>query len=172
MPSATAADPRAWRADTIDPPDSLYYPLSEPALAALETCLRDGRREGQPLAPLERHLEGPRAERVAGPRPVLLAAGDQLPAAEQRQADRRPHGLASAEQDAGPTAALDVYRDTVDPGLGRELYDRDQWLPDLVRLALAAGDEDLADAAVAAARRGTAVDRPGPARPAEPGPLR
>jgi DNA-binding NarL/FixJ family response regulator len=44
-----------------------------------------------------------------------------------------------------------VYADTVDPGDGLELYDRNQWLPDLVRLALAVNDEELARAAVTAA---------------------
>jgi DNA-binding CsgD family transcriptional regulator/tetratricopeptide (TPR) repeat protein len=69
----------------------------------------------------------------------------------------------SAEQRGGPAEAVAVYADTVDPGDGLELYDRHQWLPDLVRLALASGDEDLARAAVAAAEI-DARDEPLPRR--------
>src|SRR5205823_11831686 len=36
----TAADPRAWRADTLDDPAAWYCPLSEPALTALERTVR------------------------------------------------------------------------------------------------------------------------------------
>jgi alpha-ketoglutarate-dependent taurine dioxygenase len=48
-PTATA-DPRAWRADTIDPPANWYYPLSEPASDALEQAARE--RRGQPVTEL------------------------------------------------------------------------------------------------------------------------
>jgi alpha-ketoglutarate-dependent taurine dioxygenase len=36
----TPADPRAWRADTLDDPAAWYCPLSEPAVAALERAIR------------------------------------------------------------------------------------------------------------------------------------
>jgi Taurine catabolism dioxygenase TauD, TfdA family len=36
MTTTTAADPRAWRADTVDEPASWYLPLSERCLSALE----------------------------------------------------------------------------------------------------------------------------------------
>src|SRR5436309_3046070 len=52
MPTQTVADPRAWRADTIDAPDSWYYPLSDRALAALDRSLRDWRPESQPVTDL------------------------------------------------------------------------------------------------------------------------
>jgi alpha-ketoglutarate-dependent taurine dioxygenase len=35
MPAETRTDPRAWQADTIDAPESWYYPLSERALDAI-----------------------------------------------------------------------------------------------------------------------------------------
>jgi hypothetical protein len=35
------ADPRAWRADTIDAPDAWYVPLSGRTLAALDRNLAD-----------------------------------------------------------------------------------------------------------------------------------
>jgi DNA-binding NarL/FixJ family response regulator len=57
----------------------------------------------------------------------------------------------SAEQREGADAAVAVLADTVDPDQARDLYERWQWLPDLVRLALEIGDESLARAAVAAA---------------------
>jgi hypothetical protein len=40
MPTQTAADPRAWRADTLDAPDAWYYALSERTLAALDEAIR------------------------------------------------------------------------------------------------------------------------------------
>src|SRR5438094_158645 len=39
MPTQTATDPRPWRADTIDAPDTWYYPLSERALSALDQII-------------------------------------------------------------------------------------------------------------------------------------
>jgi hypothetical protein len=39
MPSPAIADPRAWRADTVDGPDAWYHTLSGPALAALDQDL-------------------------------------------------------------------------------------------------------------------------------------
>ena len=38
--TSTTTDPRAWQADTIDEPDSWYYPLSERALSALDPLLQ------------------------------------------------------------------------------------------------------------------------------------
>jgi DNA-binding CsgD family transcriptional regulator len=69
----------------------------------------------------------------------------------------------NAEQRGGPAEAVAVYANTVDPGDGLELYDRHQWLPDLVRLALAVNDRELARAAVAAAEI-DAADEPLPRR--------
>jgi alpha-ketoglutarate-dependent taurine dioxygenase len=40
MPTTTAADPRAWRAATIDAPASWYLPLSDRSLAALDAAVR------------------------------------------------------------------------------------------------------------------------------------
>jgi DNA-binding CsgD family transcriptional regulator len=69
----------------------------------------------------------------------------------------------NAEQRGGPAEAVAVYAGTVDPGDGLELYDRHQWLPDLVRLSLAVDDPELARAAVAAAEI-DATDEPLPRR--------
>ena len=63
-----------------------------------------------------------------------------------------------AEQRAGPAAAAAVLADTVDIDDIGDLYERYLWLPDLVRLALAAGDRDLARAAVAAAEADAATE--------------
>src|SRR5262249_37847201 len=35
-------DPRAWQAETVDHPDTWYYPLSERPLAALDQALGEG----------------------------------------------------------------------------------------------------------------------------------
>src|SRR5207302_1600090 len=56
-----------------------------------------------------------------------------------------------AEQRDGPAAAVAVLADTIAIDDESELFDRALWLPDLVRLALAVGDADLAHAAVATA---------------------
>jgi alpha-ketoglutarate-dependent taurine dioxygenase len=40
MLASTVADPRAWRADTIDSPDRWYHQLSEEALSALDQDIR------------------------------------------------------------------------------------------------------------------------------------
>ena len=63
-----------------------------------------------------------------------------------------------AEQRGGPAAGAAVYADTVDPDDGLDLYDRCLWLPDLVRLALAAGDDGLARAATEAAEADAAAE--------------
>src|SRR5262245_12227432 len=48
----TATDPRAWWADTVDAPDSWYYPLSERSLAALDRAVRDWRPDARPVTDL------------------------------------------------------------------------------------------------------------------------
>jgi alpha-ketoglutarate-dependent taurine dioxygenase len=48
----TKSDPRAWRANTIDRPESWYHFLSEPTLAALDRDLRGWKRESQPVTDL------------------------------------------------------------------------------------------------------------------------
>ncbi|HEU4421428.1 MAG TPA: LuxR C-terminal-related transcriptional regulator, partial [Pilimelia sp.] len=68
-----------------------------------------------------------------------------------------------AEQRRGPDGALATLAGTVAPDRGRELRERHRWLPDLVRLALAAGDRSLARDAVAAAEA-DAVAEPLPRR--------
>jgi hypothetical protein len=52
MLTQNVADPRAWRADTIDPPNSWYYPLSEHALSALDQAVREGRGGSRPVTDL------------------------------------------------------------------------------------------------------------------------
>jgi DNA-binding CsgD family transcriptional regulator len=56
-----------------------------------------------------------------------------------------------AEQRGGPAAAVSVLADTIAVEDIGDLYDRYLWLPDLVRLALAAGNVGLARAVVATA---------------------
>ena len=63
-----------------------------------------------------------------------------------------------AEQRNGAAAAAAVLADTVDIDDIGDLYERYLWLPDLVRLALSAGDGDLARAAVAAAEADAATE--------------
>jgi hypothetical protein len=53
MPTQSAADPRAWRADSVDAPESWYYPLSDRSLAALDGVLRDPQNRGKPVADLK-----------------------------------------------------------------------------------------------------------------------
>ena len=60
MPTPTLADPRAWRADTIDAADMWYCPLSGPALTALDQSLRAWRPESAPVTDL-RPADGLRA---------------------------------------------------------------------------------------------------------------
>src|SRR5439155_6293152 len=59
MTTQTAADPRAWRAATIDDVPSWYYPLSDECLTALLHFVRDWHLTNRPitsllLAPKER----------------------------------------------------------------------------------------------------------------------
>jgi hypothetical protein len=85
MRTSTVTDPRAWRAGTIDPPDSWYYPLSENALAALDQAVRDGRAGARPVTELRASdglhaavapdLEGARAALEAGRGFVVIPAG-------------------------------------------------------------------------------------------------
>ena len=63
-----------------------------------------------------------------------------------------------AEQRGGAAAAATVLAGTVAIADGQDLYDRGLWLPDLTRLALAAGDPALARAAVAAAEADAAAE--------------
>ena len=63
-----------------------------------------------------------------------------------------------AEQRADVAGAVDALAGTVDIDDGQSLYDRYLWLPELVRLALARSDHDLARAAVAAAEADAARD--------------
>jgi hypothetical protein len=52
MLTTTAPDPRAWRAETIDAPDSWYYALSERSLCALDQVAQAWQRESQPVTDL------------------------------------------------------------------------------------------------------------------------
>src|SRR5262249_58449403 len=52
MAIRTATDPRAWRADTIDRPDCWSYPLSAPAVSALERAARDWQPNSTPVTDL------------------------------------------------------------------------------------------------------------------------
>jgi Taurine catabolism dioxygenase TauD, TfdA family len=53
MLTKTDVDSRAWRADTIDPPDAWYYVLSERILSALDSILRTRRRDSQAVTDLQ-----------------------------------------------------------------------------------------------------------------------
>jgi hypothetical protein len=53
MLTQTVTDPRAWRADTIDPPEAWYYPLSARCLAALDKTIQQLRREPRPATELQ-----------------------------------------------------------------------------------------------------------------------
>jgi hypothetical protein len=53
MPTQTATDPRAWRADSVDAPESWYYPLSDRGLAALDRVLHDPQNGDKPVADLK-----------------------------------------------------------------------------------------------------------------------
>lgn len=50
--TSTALDPRAWRAKTIDRPESWYYPLSAATLAALDRAIRGWNVGSQPATEL------------------------------------------------------------------------------------------------------------------------
>jgi DNA-binding CsgD family transcriptional regulator/tetratricopeptide (TPR) repeat protein len=63
-----------------------------------------------------------------------------------------------AEQRGGPAAAVSVLADTIALEDIADLYDRSLWLPDLVRLALAAGNLGLARATVATAEADAAEE--------------
>ena len=52
MPTQVAADPRAWRADTVDAPENWYYPISERGLAVLDRIIRDPKISDRPVAEL------------------------------------------------------------------------------------------------------------------------
>ncbi len=63
------ADPRAWRADTLDPPARWYHPLSAACLDALDGAVRSWRRAPRPVTEV----------RAPAPLRELLAA-ELLPA--------------------------------------------------------------------------------------------
>jgi DNA-binding CsgD family transcriptional regulator len=63
-----------------------------------------------------------------------------------------------AEQRGGPAAGLAVLADTLAVEDGVDLYDRCQWLPDVARLALAADEPGLAQAALVAAEADAEAD--------------
>jgi len=50
--TSTKSEPRAWRANTIDRPESWYYPLSDATLAALDRDLRGWKRDAMPVTDL------------------------------------------------------------------------------------------------------------------------
>jgi hypothetical protein len=52
MPTPATENPRAWRAETIDAPDTWYYRLSDRALSSLDRIVQGGRRS-QPVTDLE-----------------------------------------------------------------------------------------------------------------------
>src|SRR5438874_836542 len=72
MATQTLADPRAWQADTIDAPESWYYPLSGRALTALDHAIRAWRRTALPVTDLHASAEL-RAACAADAGPVLAA---------------------------------------------------------------------------------------------------
>src|SRR5947209_232244 len=53
MPTQIATDPRAWRADTVDAPETWYYPISDRGLAALERIIRDPKNGDRPITDLK-----------------------------------------------------------------------------------------------------------------------
>lgn len=52
-PPASVKDARAWQANTIDPNDSWYYPLSETCLATLHKSVLDFRQHPRPVTSFE-----------------------------------------------------------------------------------------------------------------------
>jgi alpha-ketoglutarate-dependent taurine dioxygenase len=77
VPTSTAADPRAWRANSIDEPSTWYYPLPSRCLAALDQTIRDLRRRPQ-AATSVRLADTPCAD----------CAGDLTPALEALERGR------------------------------------------------------------------------------------
>ena len=75
------ADPRAWRADTLDPPARWYHPLSAACLDALDGAVRSWRREPRPVtevrapAPLRELL----AAELRCETDAVETVGDDLP---------------------------------------------------------------------------------------------
>src|SRR5438309_364780 len=53
MPTQIATDPRAWRADTVDAPETWYYPISDRGLVALERIIRDPKNGDRPITDLK-----------------------------------------------------------------------------------------------------------------------
>jgi DNA-binding CsgD family transcriptional regulator/tetratricopeptide (TPR) repeat protein len=126
------------------------------------------RLAGEPCAPIERLVQLGAMTFVAVHREDRAAAASCL-----RAADQLPpltgalRGAASylwmaraaaAEQRGDLAGALEVLAGTTGADDGGNLYDRYMWLPELVRLALARSDRDLARAALAATELDAAGD--------------
>jgi hypothetical protein len=71
MPTRISADPRAWRADTIDDASHWYYSLSQPTLTALDEAIGHWRQTSKPITAL-RVSETLRAAAAADTEPILL----------------------------------------------------------------------------------------------------
>jgi alpha-ketoglutarate-dependent taurine dioxygenase len=53
MPTQVATDPRAWRADTVDAPETWYCPISDRGLAVLDRIIRDPKNGDRPITDLK-----------------------------------------------------------------------------------------------------------------------
>jgi DNA-binding CsgD family transcriptional regulator len=124
------------------------------ALAELEPSLRE-------VAPTHQLvMRGGLVALIAAHRDDRAAAQEQLDAAGDVTTDPAVWSnahfylqakAALAEQDGSPAAAVAVLAPCLEPGQTETMPSRYLLLPALTRLALAAGDPDTADAAVAAA---------------------
>ncbi len=110
-------------------------------------------------------IAGHRDERAVSTQ--LLRQADELPALAGYMRGNATYLLMAraveAEQRNGPAAAVAVLADTIAVEDIGDLFERYMWLPDLVRLALAAGNPGLARATVATAEADVA-DEPLPLR--------
>jgi len=117
------------------PPPGAWLPLQTNGLAALILAHRG--RDDEADARLDR------------------VAGLPIPAGSPRS--RSGHLLMAramrAEADGRPADALAALTVALDPQAARDLEQRAAWLPDIVRLALAIGDDACAAAAVSAAEQ-------------------
>ena len=99
------------------------------------------------------YIAAHRDERAAGTK--LLRAAEDLPELAGYMRGNGGHlemaRAVHAEQRGGPAAAVTVLAGTIAPEDESDLFSRCLWLPDLVRLALAVGDLDLARATVGTA---------------------
>uniref|UniRef100_UPI0039BF7AD0 helix-turn-helix transcriptional regulator n=1 Tax=Lentzea alba TaxID=2714351 RepID=UPI0039BF7AD0 len=93
----------------------------------------------------------------------LLAAADRMPQPTGFLLGATSHlwmaRAVDAEQRRNIAQAAKIFIRTVGIEDGVRYYDRHLWLPDVVRLALAIGDADLAHAAVAAAEADVAAEQ-------------